>query len=135
MLLFSRLAGLPRIGRHYYVGTGDNLDFLLRGSDLEDDRRQSQSCALRQDNALFFKGLQTRRGDRDCICARRNGREIKESGAVRDGVAKSASCLVFQDDLRCGDDRARGVGDRGAYRPARKLREYGQLRNRQGRNQ
>ena len=63
--------------------------------------------------------------NRDGVGCRRKRREIKSSGAVRDGVTKAVGCLVFQDDFRIGDDRARGVGDRGAYRPAGELREYG----------
>ena len=123
------------IDRHHHVGAGDHFDFLFRGLDLQNDGRQTHRSALRHRDALFFKGLQTRRGNRNGVCSRQNGREIKDPGVVRDGVAKGIGGLVFQDDFRCRDYRARRVGDRGADRSARKLREYGQLRDRQGRNQ
>jgi len=113
----------------------DNLYFLFCGLDLENDGRQAQSRALRQRNALFFKGLQARRGDRNVIRSRQNRREIKGSGTVRDAVAKRSSCLVFKDDFRCRDDCACCIGNGGADGTARKLREYGHLRNRQGCNQ
>ena len=130
-VLVQRLARLSGIDRHYYIRAGHHLNLLLCGLHLENDRRQTQSRTLCQNDALFFKGLQTLRGYRNSVGCRQDRREIEVSCAVRNGFAQGAGSFVFEDGFRLPHHRSRRVGNRGADRPARELRECARLRKRQ----
>ena len=54
-VLIQRLAGLSGIDRDDDVRARDNFNFLLCGLDLENDRRQAQSGALRQRDACVLQ--------------------------------------------------------------------------------